>query len=250
MTARYDSIGAGYAIKRREDLALRARIHSALGEASTVANVGAGTGSYEPADRRVIAIEPSAVMVAQRVPSRAMVLRAGASGLPLRDGSVDAAMAVLTIHHWDDALETGVRELRRISRGPIVIVTFDATVSANMWLCRDYLPEVAALDRRIFPPLDLLTDWLGGSTNVEIVATSRDTTDWTLASFWAHPERVFDEAARKATSGFARLDPKIIDRVVADLRRDLDDGTWADRHGHLRSLDSYDVGMRLVIAQP
>src|SRR4051812_6372531 len=151
MTARYDRIGRGYAGTRREDPQLRARIHAALGGARTVVNVGAGAGSYEPRDRHVIAVEPSDVMAAQRPPELAPAIRAGAEALPLHDASVDAAMAVITLHHWDRGRERGVRELRRVARGPVVIVTFDPEVSGEMWLMADYLPEVAELDRRIFP---------------------------------------------------------------------------------------------------
>src|SRR5215210_2915662 len=177
MTARYDRIGAGYASRRREDPELRARIHAALGAARTVVNVGAGAGSYEPRDRHVVAIEPSDVMAAQRPRELAPALRASAAELPLRDGAVDAAMAVLTVHHWDDARERGVRELRRVARGPVVIVTYDASVARGMWLM-DYLPEVAELDARIFPPVEQVCAWLGGSTRVEVLPIARDTPDW------------------------------------------------------------------------
>src|SRR6187397_159134 len=133
MTARYDAIGLGYARTRREDPGFRARIHAALGDARTVVNVGAGAGSYEPRDRHVIAIEPSAVMAAQRDTALSPAIRASAGALPLHDQSVDAAMAILSLHHWDDERESGVRELRRVSRGPIVILTVDPVVSGEMW---------------------------------------------------------------------------------------------------------------------
>lgn len=246
---RYDIIGHGYSTTRREDPRLRERIDIALGDSRTLVNVGAGTGSYEPRDRHVIAIEPSDVMADQRSADLAPALRGTAATLPLRDLSVDAAMAVLTIHHWDDQQERGVCELRRVARGPVVIVTYDPDVCAEMWLYRDYLPEAAALDRATFPPIDDLTDWLGGSVRVEPVLNSRDTPDWTLGSFWAHPERVLDEAARSATSAFARMEPAVLNRVVAAVERDLRDGSWDLRNGELRSLAEYDVGMRLVVAE-
>jgi SAM-dependent methyltransferase len=162
--ARYETIGAGYARTRREDPRLRARIHAVLGDARTVVNVGAGAGSYEPRDRHVIAIEPSDVMAAQRPPELAPAIRGTADDLALRDDAVDAAMAVLTVHHWDAGLERGVRELRRVARGPVVIVTYDAAVSGGWWLMRDYLPEVAAMDHRIFPPLDRLAGGSAGTS--------------------------------------------------------------------------------------
>lgn len=211
--------------------------------------MGAGAGSYEPRDRHVVAIEPSDVMAAQRPPQLAPAIRASAGELPLRDDAVDAAMAVLTIHHWDAEREAGVRELRRVARGPVVIVTFDAEVSGEMWLMRDYLPEVARLDRQIFPAPDLVAAWLGGA---EIVALPipRDTPDWTLGSFWAHPERVLDTEARTGTSGFARMPEAVVGRVVGAVARDLGDGTWDARHGALRELDELDVGMRLIVGRP
>lgn len=248
--ARYDTIGREYAITRREDPWLRDRIFSALGDAGTVVNVGAGAGSYEPRDRHVLAIEPSDVMIAQRSADLAPVIRGSSAPLPLRDNSVDAAMAILTVHHWDDQLEVGVRELRRVACGPVVIVTYDSAVSAKMWLMSDYLPELAALDRTIFPTIDQLAYWLGGTVDVETILTSRDTPDWTLGSFWAHPERVLDEAARNATSGFARMEPTVVNRVVAEVDKDLRDGSWDQRNGHLQDLPAFDAGLRLLVAHP
>src|SRR5579875_3451158 len=164
----YDRIGSGYARRRREDPALRSLILEALGDARWVVNVGAGAGSYEPRDRHVIAIEPSDVMAAQRPLELAPAIRATALELPLRDRSVDAAMAILTVHHWDEGREHGVRELRRVARGPVVIVTFDAEVCARMWLPADYLPEVAELDERTFPSIGELCGWLGGTAHAEV----------------------------------------------------------------------------------
>jgi SAM-dependent methyltransferase len=244
---RYDRIGHGYARIRREEPRFRELIAAALGSARTVVNVGAGAGSYEPHDRHVIAIEPSDVMAAQRPPHLAPALRGVAQNLPLRDGAVDAAMSVLSVHHWDEGQAEGVREMRRVARGAVVILTCDPEVSSAMWLMADYLPEVAALDRRIFPSMERLAGWLGGKTRIDVVPIPRDTDDWTLMSFWAHPERVLDASARNATSGFARMAPAVVERVVAAVGRDLDDGSWESRHGHLRKLEAYDVGLRLVI---
>lgn len=248
--SRYEQIGVGYAALRREDPRFARAIHDALGDARTVVNVGAGAGSYEPRDRYVIAIEPSDVMAAQRTRDHVPALRGGAGSLPLRDGAVDAAMAILTIHHWDAERERGVRELRRVARGPVVILTYDPEVSGQLWLMSEYLPEVAALDRRIFPAMDELAGWLGGRTEVSTVEIPRDCEDWMLGSFWAHPERVLDARARAATSGFARMDPAVVSRVVAEVERDLGSGAWERRHGHLRELESYDAGLRLVVGRP
>ncbi len=247
---RYDSIGAQYAATRQEDPGIAALIHAALGEARTIVNVGAGAGSYEPRDRHVIAVEPSEVMIAQRDPELPPAIPTGAYPLPLEDRSIDAAMAILTIHHWDRDQERGVKELRRVARGPVVILTFDPQVSARMWLMADYLPEVAELDRRIFPPPQTLARWLDAEVDVREVPIPRDTPDWTLGSFWAHPERVLDAQARSSTSGFARMPPGVVNRVVEAVRRDLQDGAWDARHGHLRELEEYDAGLRLLVSNP
>lgn len=247
---RYDTIGHGYTQTRREDPRFRALIHAALGDAKTVVNVGAGAGAYEPRDRHVIAIEPSDVMAAQRPSDLAPAIRASADSLPLRDQSVDAAMAIVTVHHWDEGREKGVRELRRVARGAVVIMTYDPTVSATMWLMSDYLPEVGAKDFAIFPPPSQLAEWLGGDVRIDAVPIPRDTPDWMLGSFWAHPERVLDANARAATSGFARMPIDIVSRVVSEVSRDLQSGKWDEKHGHLRKLDALDVGLRLVVAMP
>jgi SAM-dependent methyltransferase len=188
-------------------------------------------------------------MAAQRSRRLAPAIRATAADLPLRDGAADAAMAVLTIHHWDGARERGVREMRRVSRGPVVIVTYDPEISGAMWLMADYLPEVAALDRAIFPAPAAVASWLGGDVVVEPIPISRDCQDWMLGSFWAHPERVLDADARDATSGFSRMAPEIVDRVVAEVGRDLTSGAWHARHGALLELDECDVGLRLIVAR-
>lgn len=247
---RYDKIGAGYAQTRREDPRFRALLHDALGDARTVVNVGADAGSYEPQGRHVVAIEPSDVMAAQRPPLLAPAIRAVADALPLRDQSVDAALAILTIHHWDESQERGVRELRRVARGPVVILTYDADISSAMWLVADYLPEVGALDRRIFPAPERVAAWLGGDVRTDVVPIPRDTPDWMLGSFWAHPERVLDPQARAATSGFARMEQSVVERVVAAVSRDLASGAWDERYGHLRTLDAYDCGLRLIKGRP
>jgi SAM-dependent methyltransferase len=246
---RYDRIGVGYANLRRPDPRIRDKIFAALGDAKTVLNVGAGAGSYEPTDRQVLAVEPSDVMAGQRSPDAAPALRASAEDLPLRDLSVDAAMSVLSVHHWDAGRERGVREMRRVARGPVVIVTFDPRLSGAMWLMADYLPELATLDHRIFPHPEIIAGWLGGDVSIEPLPLHRETPDWMLGSFWAHPERVLDPEARAATSGFGRMSPEVIDRVVREVSRDLADGTWDRRHGHLRKLDEYDAGLRLIVGR-
>ena len=249
-SARYDAIGIDYARFRTEDPKIASLVHAALGDAKTVLNVGAGAGSYEPDDRWVLAVEPSDVMAAQRPARRRPALRGSAAALPLRDASVDAAMAMLTVHHWDDTREQGVRELRRVARGPVVILTYDAAVSATMWLMAHYLPEVAALDHRVFPAPEEIARWLGGRSEITIVPIAHDTPDRMLGAFWAHPEWVLDPGARAATSGFARMDPAVVERVVAAVKGDLESGEWDRRFGALRALTEYDAGLRLIVANP
>jgi SAM-dependent methyltransferase len=244
---RYDSIGRGYSGTRREEPRFFKLISNALGAARSVVNVGAGAGSYEPRDRYVLAIEPSDVMVAQRAGDLGPAIRAEAHRLPLGDRSADAVMSVLSVHHWDQHQEEGVRELRRIANGPVVILTCDPEVSSRMWLMKDYLPEVAELDRQSFPSMERLATWLGGKTRIDAVPVPRDTCDWTLMSFWAHPERVLDASARGATSGFARMPSEVVERVVSSVRHDLAAGAWDAKYGYLRELQQYDAGLRLVV---
>ena len=248
MAGDYERIGQGYAQRRQEDLLLRKRIRVALGNAKSVVNVGAGAGSYEPDELAVIAVEPSAVMVAQRPPARPAV-RGEAVALPLHDDSVDAAMTVMSLHHWHPAQEQGVREMCRVAREKVIIVTYDPAVSGAMWLMADYLHEVRDLDLRICPSPDTVAAWLPGKTSVEVVPISRESSDQSLLSFWAHPERVLDPAARAATSGFSAQPSAVVDRVVQSVRADLDSGVWDAAHGELRGLDEFDAGLRIIHAQ-
>lgn len=244
---RYDAIGRGYADYRRADPRIAAAVHGALGDARTVVNVGAGTGSYEPTDRPVIPIEPSTAMALQRSPALPPAVLGVAESLPLADGTVDAAMAVLTVHHWADP-RRGLAELVRVARRRIVLLTIDCNVEADMWLFQNYLPDVLAQDRRDFPTLDRLTAALG-PTRVVDVPVPHDCTDGFLLAFWNRPEAVLDPAARAATSGFARMDNAREAAAVARLDRDLTSGAWDQAHGHLRTLPALDVGLRLTITE-
>ena len=249
MSERYETIGRSYAATRREDPRIARRIHEALGDARSVVNVGAGTGSYEPEDRYVIAVEPSDVMAEQRPPSRVPAIRASAGELPLRDRSVDAAMAILTLHHWDDAQERGVRELRRVARDRVVILTYDASVSGRMWLMADYLPEVAALDERIFPSPDALAGWLGGA--------------WTCSRFRspATPATGCSARSGRTPSGCstsARVRTRRASRACRTMwcsgssaRCAATSRTAAGTRAtaSCETLDEHDVGLRLIVAR-
>lgn len=243
----YDRIGRTYGAIRRADPRLAKVIWRALGDAHSVVNVGAGTGSYEPPDREVTAVEPSAVMIAQRPRGSAPAVQAAAENLPFADDSFDAAMAVLTLHHWTD-LEAGLAELVRVARRRVVVVTFDPRINADLWIVRDYLPEVAAEIDRFLPALARLRRALPSAT-IEPLLCPRDCTDRMFATLWARPEQYLDPRVRAATSVWAQLPAAVSARALSQLRRDLDSGAWDERHGHLRTTPALDVGLRLVCSE-
>lgn len=241
MAAKYDSIGINYAELRRPEPRIAAVIHQALGSARTVLNVGAGTGSYEPQDRQVTAVEPSAEMIRKRSPDAAKAIQASADDLPFDDKSFDAAMAILTIHHWPDK-EAGLREIRRVTRGPIVLLTFDP--AARPWLT-DYLPELAALDDQQMPVMADYSRWLGAVT-ITPVPVPHDCVDGFLYAYWRRPEAYLDARIRTGSSSFWAIAD-----AAAGLRRleqDLESGEWRRHYGALLEMESYDAGYRLVVA--
>jgi SAM-dependent methyltransferase len=240
----YDAIGAGYAAFRRPDPRIAAQIEAALGDARSVCNVGAGAGGYEPRARRVVALEPSLRMIAQRARGSAPVVRARAEALPFADGAFDAALAVLTIHHWQDA-PRGLAELCRIAPRRVVL-TFDPAVSARFWLVEDYIPEIAALDERAWPVGEVARAL--GTTRVEVVPVPADCSDGFLAAYWRRPERYLEPDVRAPISALAQLDPVIVERGIARLRHDLATGRWHERHADLLERDAADFGYRLLIA--
>jgi SAM-dependent methyltransferase len=229
---------------RRRDPRIAAQIDAALGAARTVVNVGAGTGSYEPEGREVTAVEPSAEMIAQRPAGSAPVVQASAEGLPFADRSFDAAMAVLTAHHWAD-LSTGLAELRRVSRERIVIVTFDPEALKDLWIPSDYFPEMLTLKRRAGATSGALAKVLAGAT-IEPIPVPRDCTDQFFAALWGRPEKLFDEEVLKPMWVWQSISEEARRNGRERLRADLEDGTWEQRYGHLRALSSLDVGLRLV----
>lgn len=248
MAVRYDSIGRGYSAHRRADPRIEAAIHAALGDASNVVNVGAGTGSYEPVDRPVVPVEPSREMALQRPPHLAPAVLGFAEELPFADKSAEAAMAILTMQHWTD-LTRGLAELVRIARKRVVLLTIDVDVEAGMWLFRDYVPEIIESDRLGFPDITDVLGRLGPSARMDVVPVPADCADGFGLAFWSRPEAVLDAGARAATSGFARLDDACELAAVTRLARDLADGTWDERNGELRQLESLDVGLRLITAE-
>ena len=242
----YEQHGRSYARHRCADPRIAARIHAALGEARTVLNVGAGAGSSAPADRWLLAVEPRATMRAQRPPGAAPAIAARAEALPFGDGAVDAAMACVTIHHWEPP-EAGLAELRRVARGPVVVFTFELD-ALPAWQ-QDHLHEGLVIERPRFPPIAAVAAALGGRTRVEHIPTPGDCADGFFEAFWRRPEALLDPAVRASQSMWALLAPGVEERIVARLAADLDSGAWDAEHGHLRARDSYDGALRLVISE-
>jgi SAM-dependent methyltransferase len=240
----YDKIGIDYRSYRRPDPRLASAILRALGEAHTVVNVGAGTGSYEPTDRSIVAVEPSLAMIRQRPAGSAPVVQASAMHLPFRDATFAAALAVLTVHHWPDRAR-GLAELARVARHRLVIVTCDPATS-GFWLVEDYFPEIGAIDRRILPSIEELRGVLG-DLDVRPLPVPHDCTDGFLGAYWRRPHAYLDEGVRSAMSTFSKLSH--VDSGLARLRRDLEDGTWARRYAYLLLQSELDLGYRLVMAR-
>jgi SAM-dependent methyltransferase len=239
----YDEIGRGYARARRADPRIAAQIERAVGPGASVINVGAGAGSYEPAGT-VVAVEPSAVMIAQRAAGAAPCVQASAEALPFDDGVFDVALAVLTIHHWSD-LAAGISELRRVARRQVVL-TFDCDRTSDFWLVRDYLAESVALDRQRLPPLDEITALLGGA-RIEAVPVPHDCADGFFGAYWRRPQAYLDPAVRAGISNFALLGEAAtpgLDRLAADIAS----GAWARRNAALLELDELDLGYRLLVS--
>jgi SAM-dependent methyltransferase len=242
----YESGGSGYVVNRQPDPRIAAQVHAALGDATTVINVGAGAGSYEPTDREVTAIEPSAAMRAQRPPNLTAAIDATAEELPFPDGTFDAAMATITIHQWRH-LDQGLREMRRVSRGPVVILTFDGAVLTEFWL-NDYSPEVVAAERRRYPEIDHVVEVLGGNVTVTPIAVPSDCTDGFGEAFYARPEKFLDPGVRLSQSGWGFVGEAATARFVANLRTELESGEWDRKYGALRGQPSYLGSLRLLTA--
>jgi SAM-dependent methyltransferase len=247
----YDRIGTTYATSRRADPRIAQALRAALGDAETVLNVGAGTGAYEPADLDVIALEPSSVMIAQRPAGSARVIQGVAEAIPLDDNSVDAAMAVISDHHWADR-PAGLRELRRVARRRVVILNSDPALAGAFWMTRDYLPGFLGL---IPPPYREPGRWerelarLLGALTVRPVPLPHDCLDGFYHAYWRRPRAYLDDEVRNNISVFRRLPSADVRDAVDRLRRDLDDGTWQARHGALMGRTELDLGLRIVVGE-
>ena len=242
MSAEYDRIGVTYSNTRTADPRIAELIAAALGDAKSVVNVGAGTGSYEPTDRHVEAVEPSRKMIAQRPVSSAPAVCAPAENLPFDNDSFDAAMAVLTIHHWNDQ-QKGLKELKRVARKRIVILTFDP--QARPWPTQ-YFPELAELDAETMPTIESLTRLLGPS-KVQAVPIPHDCQDGFLYSYWRRPQAYLDEKLRSGSSSFWKIAD--VAAGLGNLKRDLETGDWHRRYSDMLDQDAYDAGYRLVVTE-
>jgi SAM-dependent methyltransferase len=243
----YATLGNCYAMRRRPDPRIGRHIHAALGDASTVLNVGAGTGSYEPAVGQVVAVEPSPVMIAQRPATAAPVVRAVAERLPFPGQAFDAGLALLTVHHWASA-PAGLAELRRVTRRQVVL-TWDQAVTAGFWLVRDYLPQIAERERTM-ACLEVVARELGrasGDLVIRPVPVPHDCVDGFLGAYWRRPGAYLRPAVRAAMSGIALLDQDVVTVACRRLAADLASGRWHDRNGHLLDQPEYDIGYRLVL---
>jgi SAM-dependent methyltransferase len=246
--ADYAAIGTSYSRYRRPDPRIAVAVRSALEDAHTVLNVGAGTGSYEPTDRIVTAVEPSAAMRAQRPSSLPAAIDATAEALPFADGSFDAAMITFSVHQWSD-LEGGLREVRRVTRGPIVVLTCDPQLLRRFWLV-EYAPEVIATEVRRYPRLAVLAAGLGGHTTSAFVPVPLDCTDGFNEAYYGRPEALLDPHARLACSAWSFVNSSVHDRFVADLTRDLETGAWDKRHGTLRHQPAFEGSLVIVVSKP
>jgi SAM-dependent methyltransferase len=242
----YDTIGTTYTVTRRTEPRIAAQVWAALGDARTVLNVGAGTGSYEPTDRQVLAVEPSAVMRSQRPGGAAPCVAAYAGSLPFADQSFDAAMAFATIHHWPDPI-AGLREMRRVARRVVVFThdTSDAGWLHRFWLTRDYLPEVA--DLLVGRPAVTELAYAIGA-RMQPVLVPWDCVDGFFEAYWRRPEAYLDENVRRGVSVWSKVGPDAEQRAVRSLRADLASGRWAERNRDLVELEAAELGLRLLVA--
>ncbi|AMM22223.1 ubiquinone biosynthesis protein [Frondihabitans sp. PAMC 28766] len=246
--ANYGTIGMSYADYRRPEPAFLEAIVRTLGDATTLVNVGAGAGSYEPTHLAVTAVEPSATMRQQRPAGSAPAIDATAEHLPFADDAFDAALASNTVHQWPD-LDAGLREVRRVTRGPVVILTSDPAELHRSWLA-DYAPEVIATEASRYPSLDALAAGLGGEVEVITLPIPLLCTDGFSEAYYGRPEALLDPGARRANSAWSFVGPEVADRFEQALRADLDSGAWDAAHGHLRSQPQFGGSLRLVVGRP
>jgi SAM-dependent methyltransferase len=247
----YDRIGRSYSSTRRPDPRLEAAIWSALGDARTVVNVGAGTGAYEPSDREVVAVEPSVVMIAQRPAGSAEVVQAQAERLPFADGAFDAAMAVLSDHHWRDRGQ-GLRELARVARRRVVLFNADPAENARFWMTTEYLPgfiELIDARYRVAGARERELRAIFGAVRLVAVPIPHDCVDGFYGAYWRRPDAFLEPEVRAGISVFAQVPPEQVQRGIAALSRDLESGLWQERHRDLLELEQLHLGYYVGVAE-
>jgi len=241
----YDGSKVDYVSYRQTDPVIEAQIHRALGDAQTILNVGGGAGSYEPVDRYVVAIEPSVEMRRKRSTTRPAVI-GSAEQLPFDDKSFDASMAIFTIHHWKD-LRRGLEEMRRVTRGPVVIVSCDPLRLYDFWMV-EYGKEVLDIEARRYPAIDTVKGCFGEDTMVTSVSIPRDCRDGFQEAYYARPERLLDDHVRAAQSAWGFLSKDVEQDIVHRLRTALRDGSWDRQFGHFRTAPTFEGSLRLIIS--
>ncbi|WP_431279103.1 class I SAM-dependent methyltransferase [Leifsonia poae] len=244
--ADYGSIGAGYSKYRQPEPAFAEAIDAALGDVATLLNVGAGSGSYEPIGLDVTPVEPSAAMRAQRPPNAAPAIDAVAEHLPFPDLAFDASLASFTVHQWQD-LGAGLREMRRVTRGPVVILTCDPAALSRSWL-NEYAPEVIETEAQRYPAITDIQDALGGTVRVTTLPIPLHCVDGFSEAYYGRPEALLDPGARRANSAWSFVDTRVEERFTRALRADLETGSWDARHGHLRTQATFDGSLRIIVA--
>lgn len=245
----YDGFGQKYSSHRQTDPRIAAYVDNELSSAKTILNIGAGAGSYEPTDKYVVAVEPSITMRQQRLDKgKVPAINAKADNLPFDENSFDASMAMITVHHWPD-IEKGLKELRRITKNQVVIMTFDPEQLDNFWNA-DYFPEVIAVEKARYPTIDFIKSCLGGQCKVIPIPIPLDCKDGFQEAFYGRPEAFLEKQVRLSQSAWGFIPEDKQEEIVERLRADLENGTWDAKYGHFRTQEFFTCALRLIVATP
>lgn len=243
----YDKLGQKYSGYRQTEPGIATYVNKALGNAKTVLNVGAGAGSYEPTDRYVVAVEPSLVMRQQRLANNKIpAINAKGDNLPFDDNSFDATMAMVTIHHWPD-MDKGLKELRRVTKEQVIIMTFDPDALDNFWNVH-YFPELIAVEKARYPTIEFIKKSLGGNCEVVEVPIPLNCVDGFQEAFYGRPEAFLEKEVRLSQSAWGFLSEEVQDRLVKALEDDLNSGEWDRKYGHFRTEPTFTCALRLIIS--
>lgn len=244
----YERGGQKYSGRRKTDPRIAEYVHRALGDAKTVLNVGAGAGSYEPEDRYVVAVEPSASMRSQRMNNNKVPAVIGFAGeLPFDDHAFDASMALVTVHHWPD-MDKGLKEMRRVTKDAVVIMTFDPDALDKFWNVH-YFPELIEVERQRYPSVDFITSSLGGNCEVQKIPVPFDCTDGFQEAYYGRPEAFLEKDVRMSQSAWGFLTAGLEEQYVQALATDLASGEWDRKYGHYRNEPSFTCALRLIISR-